>query len=141
MLIRPFQASDQPAVITLWHDVFPNPPKWNVPQEDIQRKQHVQPDLFLIAEIDRDIVGTAMGGFDGHRGWVYFVGVHRKFRRRGIARQLMIGIETGLVKYGCTKLNLQVRSANEEAVGFYRQLGYLVEDRISLGKRLQTDEV
>ena len=43
--------------------------------------------------------------------------------------------EQRLKALGCSKINLQVRSTNEVVIGFYRRLGYIVEDRVSMGKR------
>ncbi len=48
----------------------------------------------------------------------------------------MRSVERALQAAGCRKINLQVRSANASAVGFYRALGYSVEERVSLGKVL-----
>jgi ribosomal protein S18 acetylase RimI-like enzyme len=82
-----------------------------------------------------------MGGYDGHRGWVYYVAVRSKHRRQGIGTALMGVVERKLAELGCSKLNLQVRASNPEAVPFYRKLGYKVEERVSMGKRLSgTDE-
>jgi ribosomal protein S18 acetylase RimI-like enzyme len=44
-----------------------------------------------------------------------------------------------LQKAGCPKINLQVRSTNTEAAGFYVSLGYVQDDVISLGKRIDPD--
>ena len=82
------------------------------------------------------LVGTAMGGYDGHRGWVYYVAVSPQKRRQGIGRTLMRRIEEELKRLGCPKLNLQVRASNHEVVAFYESLGYQVEERASMGKRL-----
>ena len=79
--IRPFEESDASRVAALWREVFPNDPKWNVPQGDIARKVGFQPQGFLVAVRDEHLVGTAMGGFDGHRGWVYLVAVSPAARR------------------------------------------------------------
>ncbi|MBC8479305.1 MAG: GNAT family acetyltransferase [FCB group bacterium] len=136
MVIRPYQHKDQLAVIKLWEKAFPESPPWNKPIEDIRRKLNIQPELFLVAELEGGIIGTAMGGFDGHRGWVYYVAVHPDFRLQGIGLSLMEKIEQGLKSIGCTKLNLQVRSNNTAVIEFYKQLGYAVEDRISMAKRL-----
>ncbi|MFV9675660.1 MAG: GNAT family acetyltransferase, partial [Anaerolineales bacterium] len=81
-------------------------------------------------------VGTAMAGFDGHRGWVYYVAVHPDYRRQGIGSALMSEVEAALAHHGCPKLNLQIRSSNAEVQAFYESLGYLIEDRISMGKQL-----
>jgi ribosomal protein S18 acetylase RimI-like enzyme len=47
--------------------------------------------------------------------------------------------ERRLRDLGCAKVNLQVRASNETATEFYRQIGYTVDDVVSLGKRLDDD--
>jgi ribosomal protein S18 acetylase RimI-like enzyme len=96
----------------------------------------VQPGLFLVAADRGKVVGSAMAGFDGHRGWVYYVAVHPDYRRRGIGTSLMTKAESALKVIGCPKLNLQIRSDNHPVQAFYESLGYAVEERISMGKKL-----
>ena len=136
MNIRQYRHSDENDVIGLWRDVFPSAPVRNDPSKDIALKLSEQPELFLVAVVDGLIVGTAMAGFDGHRGWVYYVAVHSDYRRQGIGSALMIEVEAALAHLGCPKLNLQIRSSNAEVQAFYERLGYLIEDRISMGKQL-----
>jgi ribosomal protein S18 acetylase RimI-like enzyme len=135
--IRPYSESDEVAVAALWREVFPESSAWNHPETDIQRKLAVQRELFLVAVLDAEIVGTAMGGYDGHRGWIYYVAVSPRHHRQGIGTGLMAGVEERLARLGCPKLNLQVRASNHEVVSFYEQLGYGIEERISMGKRLR----
>jgi hypothetical protein len=139
MDIRPFRDADRDAVIALWRAAFPNEPARNDPGRDIERKQAVQPELFLVAAVEGAVVGTAMGGYDGHRGWVYLVAVDPHRRRQGIGRALMRAAEERLARLGCAKLNLQVRASNAEVVTFYRRLGYDVEERVSMGKALDAN--
>jgi ribosomal protein S18 acetylase RimI-like enzyme len=139
MRIRPYRDPDRDSVASLWRVVFPDDPPWNVPEEDIERKLKVQPELFLVAEDDGKIAGTTMGGYDGHRGWIYLVAVSPDYRRKGVGRMLMEEVEQRLAEIGCPKLNLQVRGTNKEVVEFYKKLGYVVEDRVSMGKRLKDE--
>lgn len=136
MIIRSYRESDEAAVVELWRTVFPKVPPWNDPVLDIRRKLAVQRELFLVAEEDSVVVGTAMAGYDGHRGWVYYVAVSPLCRRKGIGTAIMQAVEDRLLRLGCPKLNLQVRSDNTDVLGFYHHLGYDTEDRISLAKRL-----
>jgi ribosomal protein S18 acetylase RimI-like enzyme len=136
LIIRSYADHDENQVVDLWNLVFPESPAHNNFYDDIDRKRLVQPKLFLLAFVDEKCVGTAMSGFDGHRGWIYYLAVHPDFRRRGIARKLMERVELDLKRVGCTKLNLQVRSNNSEVVEFYQKLGYDVEPRVSMGKLL-----
>ena len=134
--IRPFREEDQDNVIQLWDKVFPDAPAHNNPARDIRTKREVQPELFLVAVVEELIVGTAMAGFDGHRGWVYYLGVDPDFQRRGIGTALMKRVESRLLGLGCPKLNLQIRSNNDEVQAFYESLGYFLEDRLSMGKKI-----
>ena len=136
LVIRPFEAADREAVVALWAIVFPDEPAWNESHGLIDRKLTVQPELFLLAELDGRIVGSIIAGFDGVRGWVHKVGAHPSYRRKGIAGQLMSAVEEGLRAMGCNKLNLQVREGNETAVRFYEDAGYQPEPRVSMSKHL-----
>jgi ribosomal protein S18 acetylase RimI-like enzyme len=134
--IRAYAESDEAQVIQLWREVFPDNPSWNVPKTDIDRKLAVQRELFLVGELDGEIIATVMAGFDGHRGWVHLVAVAPKQRQRGFGRAIMGEAEKKLRDIGCTKINLQVRSTNQGVISFYEKLGYAVEERVSMGKRL-----
>lgn len=133
--IRPYRESDQDDVIKLWERVFPDAPPHNNPARDIRTKREVQPELFLVALIDDRLVGTAMAGFDGHRGWVYYLGVDPEYQRQGIGTSLMKRVEARLIGMGCPKLNLQIRANNSDVQAFYESLGYYAEDRLSMGKK------
>ncbi len=136
MHIRSYESADLSEVIALWRLVFPDAPAHNDPLSDIQSKSKIQPEFFFVALVDGRVVGTAMSGYDGHRGWVYYVAVHPDHRRRGIGSALMRKVESALMGIGCPKLNLQIRAGNEPVKAFYESLGYAVEDRISMGKKI-----
>jgi len=136
LTIRPFQDDDEPQVTALWECCFPDNPPRNAPAPMIAQKRSVQPELFLVGLVAERVVATAMGGYDGHRGWVYAVATDPAFRHRGHARSLLQALERALARMGCPKLNLQVRVSNQGVVDFYRKLGYAVEERISMGKEL-----
>ena len=138
MRIRPFEPADESTVVALWRECGLTRP-WNDPHRDIQRKLSQQPELFLVATIDDALVGTAMVGFDGHRGWVYYLAVSPLHRKRSIGRALMREAERLLMERGCPKINLLVRSSNTDVIAFYRELGYTQDDAVSLGRRLIHD--
>lgn len=138
MKIRAYQPSDEAAVIGLWEACGLIRP-WNDPRKDIARKLAVHPELFLIGTFGDGVVATAMAGFDGHRGWVYYFAVSPQYRRRSFGRMLMREVERLLLERGCPKVNLQVRTSNADAADFYRKLGYTQDDVVSLGRRLIAD--
>ena len=130
--------SDEQRVISLRQECGLVVP-WNNPAKDIERKLKVCADLFLIGEIDGNLVATVMGGYDGHRGWINYLAIHPDYRRRGYGRQIMEAVEQRIDQKGCPKINLQVRAGNDEAVTFYQRLGYSDDNVIGLGKRLIDD--
>lgn len=138
LVIRTFMAADEAAVVALWRAAGLTRP-WNDPHADIARKQTVQPELFLVGELDGEIIATAMAGYDGHRGSVYYVAVSPGHQRRGHARAVMAEVERRLEALGCPKLNLMVRDDNRPALGFYTRLGYDEQAVVTLGKRLIVD--
>ncbi|UCF82765.1 MAG: GNAT family acetyltransferase [Desulfobacteraceae bacterium] len=135
LLIRSFLTSDESDVIDLWHRCNLVVPQ-NDPRKDIAAKLKVQPELFIVGVISERIVSTAMAGYDGHRGWVYYLAVDPDYQRKGIGRQMMEKVEKSLRELGCQKINVQVRSSNESVVSFYKHLGFSNDDVIGLGKRL-----
>jgi ribosomal protein S18 acetylase RimI-like enzyme len=91
------------------------------------------PDLFFVAEVDGEVVGTVLAGWDGHRGWIYSLGVRPDRERRGIGSALLAHALAALRERGCPKVNLQVRGDNSAVVGFYERQGWKIEDRVSMG--------
>lgn len=140
--IRPFEPRDEPAIIDLWQTVFPNDPPWNKPANVIAQKLSVQRELFLVGVLPgqsqvEQLVGTVLAGYDGVRGWIHKLAVNSEYQQRGFASDLMQAAELGLSQMGCPKINLQIRASNAAVLKFYESAGYAVEDRLSMGKRLE----
>jgi ribosomal protein S18 acetylase RimI-like enzyme len=137
--IRPFGRDDTAAVVALWQACGLTRP-WNDPYKDIERKLTEQPELFLVAEREGQVLGSAMIGFDGHRGWVYYLAVAPGHQRMRLGRRLMERAEQLLIERGCPKINLLVRSTNAGVLAFYEKLGYARDEAVPLGKRLIPDD-
>ena len=114
---------------------------WNDPRRDIDRKVAQDPDHLLVLEADDRLIGSVMVGYEGHRGWISYLVVHPDHQGRGLGRVLVHEAERILGALGCPKVNLQVRSSNQSTVGFYRRIGYSVDDVVSMGRRLEVDEL
>ena len=124
-------------VIALWEKVFGYQSAHNQPALAIDKKLAVKDGLFFVAATGDTVVGTIMAGYDGHRGWIYSVAVSPAHQRQGIGTLLMTAAETALRNLGCLKINLQVMPNNEKVTAFYQSLGYDVEERISMGKKVE----
>jgi ribosomal protein S18 acetylase RimI-like enzyme len=136
MDIRPYQDADERDVVGLWTTAFPITAPHHDPATSIRNKLAEGRDLLFVADVDGIVVGTAMGGYDGHRGWIYSVAVAPEHRRRGIGSALIRQLESALIRRGCPKVNLQVLTTNRQVIAFYEQLGFAVEERVSMGKLL-----
>jgi ribosomal protein S18 acetylase RimI-like enzyme len=138
--VRRVTAADAEAVLALWRVVFPEYGDPDRPQRDpaasIARKLAFGDGLFWLAEREGRVVGTAMAGYDGHRGWLYSVGVRPEVRGAGVGARLVAEAERAMGALGCPKVNLQVFAENAGAQAFWRRLGYRQEAVVSLGKRL-----
>lgn len=139
VLIRAFRDADEPTVTALWTRVFADDSPRNAPPRVIEHKRHVQPELFLVAELEGDVVGTTLAGDDGHRGWLHLVAVSPDHRGGDVGRALVREAARRLRERGVPKVNLQIRSDNAAVVAFYESLGFAVEDRISMGLLLDAE--
>jgi len=138
VIIRPYVSEDEDVVVELWHKCELTRP-WNDPRTDIKRKLELDPALLLVGVIDDRVIATVMGGYDGHRGWVYYLAVDPSYQRSGYGQQMMEAIEDKLFAIGCPKINLLIRAENKEVMRFYQGIGYNTEEIVTMGKRLIED--
>jgi ribosomal protein S18 acetylase RimI-like enzyme len=132
MKIRQFCESDRTDLIKLWHTVFPDDPSHNEPSKVIEAKLAIDK-LIFIAEHEGLIIGACIAGYDGHRGWLYAVAVLKEQRRSGAGAALVKQAIQALKVMGCIKVNLQIRATNTEVAAFYESLGFVIEERLSMG--------
>ncbi len=139
VVLRSFShPEDYPAVRTLWEsmEVGVRLGRSDTPDE-IAKKASRDPDLFLVAEVDGQIVGSVIGGFDGRRGMIYHLAVAAPFRGQGVASQLMNEVESRLRAKGCLKCYLLVMDGNDNAMRYYEKRGWESMDMVHLyGKDL-----
>lgn len=139
VVLRPLRDADVEQVVSLWHATGLTRP-WNDPQRDIARARAVWPDLLVVAVDGDDVVGTVMAGYDGHRGWLYYLATASERRGEGIGRMLVADAERRLEGLGCPKVMLMVREGNDAVADFYDAMGYARDATSVLGKRLIPDD-
>jgi ribosomal protein S18 acetylase RimI-like enzyme len=122
--------------VALWHATGLTRP-WNDPHADLMRAVTGPTSTVLAAQDDEGrLLGTAMVGHDGHRGWVYYLAVRPDLHRTGLGRQLMEASEAWFRGRDVPKINLMVRTTNTGVVAFYEALGYEDGEVLVLGKFL-----
>jgi ribosomal protein S18 acetylase RimI-like enzyme len=103
---------------------------------EIEKLIHFSPGLFFVGEINHQIIGTAMGGFDGRRGLIYHLAVLPEFQKHHIGSKLLQKVEEELIKKGCIKVYLFITPENIDLTDFYNKHGYQRMDVIPLTKYL-----
>ncbi|MEO9634690.1 MAG: GNAT family acetyltransferase [Parasphingorhabdus sp.] len=135
MQISTASESDMGQVIALWEACELTRP-WNDPVADYRLALANETSAILLARADRDLVASVMTGFDGHRGWVYYLAVDPGHQKQGLGRKMMEAAEQWLRARDAPKIQLMVRDDNDRAIGFYNALGYDVQPVVTIGKKL-----
>lgn len=127
--------ADCVAVVRLWQATGLTRP-WNDSARDFDTALANPTSTVLLAWADDALAGSVMAGFDGHRGWVYYLAVAPDLAKRGIGKALMEAAEDWLRGAGCARLRLMVRGDNLAARGFYQAIGYTEQDVVTMGRSL-----
>jgi ribosomal protein S18 acetylase RimI-like enzyme len=90
------------------------------------------PGLSLVALQDGQLVGAVLCGHDGRRGYIHHLAVRPEARRQGIGRRLVQECLAGLRGHGIQKCHLFVFQRNEEAIAFWRAIGFTARDELSM---------
>lgn len=133
--IGPARPENREEVVHLWQAAGLTRP-WNDPFTDFDLALDGPASDILLAREGTRLCGSVMVGFDGHRGWVYYLAVDPAFRGKGIGRGLMQACEEWLRARDCPKIQLMVRGDNARARGFYAAIGYELQDVVTIGRRL-----
>lgn len=133
--LRTASRDDRDAVIALWRAANLTRP-WNDPGADFDLALENPTSTVLVARQHGALVGSVMVGFDGHRGWVYYLASDPLQPLRGIGKALMEAAEQWLRGLGCLRIRLMVRTDNLAARGFYTAIGYEDQDVVTLGRTL-----
>ncbi len=127
--IRDGRTEDAPAVLDLWRAADATP-SVSDHLEDIERLLQQPKAFLLLAEAEGQIIGTAIGTFDGWRDNIYRLVVHPDFRRRGIARALVAQADQRLADQGAKRITALAEKSHPLATNFWNGIDYTHDQRI-----------
>lgn len=130
---RDLEPNDRSHAIALWEACELTVP-WNDPGDDFDRAINNSTSKIIGGFQTSALVSTVMVGYEGHRGWVYYVAVAEQCRRTGLAKHMMTAAEEWLQSIGAPKVMLMVREGNKPAETLYESLGYDVSPVRTYGK-------
>lgn len=139
-------------IVALWEECKLTRP-WNDPEAEAAQAIDAPMSEILIAlegvdedeELSKDVVGkpeiigTALVGFDGHRGSLYYVATKPIRQGQRIATQLIDVAEKWLADRGASKVQLMFEPSDEQLQGFYEHLGYEVSEMTHMHKQVNQD--
>ncbi|CAN5763588.1 ribosomal protein S18-alanine N-acetyltransferase [soil metagenome] len=84
---------------------------------------------YLVARAGEELVAFAGLWIMVDDAHVTTISVHPEWRRRGIARRLMLGLAEVAANVGARRMTLEVRPSNAAALALYGDLGFEVAGR------------
>jgi len=133
--LRKAAASDELAVLSLWEDCG-LVASHNPPETDFRRAVDAPNADIILATTDDAIIGSAMVGDDGHRGWIYYLAVAPDAQRSGLGGELCAACEAWAGERGVRKIQLMIRPENQNVASFYTATGYEETPRLVMAKWL-----
>lgn len=99
-------------------------------KEGIKRFLAHNPGLSYIALDGDKVVGAALCGHDGRRGYIHHLAVLTSHRKQGIGRSLVSRCVFALMQIGIAKCHLFVFGENQDAIDFWEKVGW--DQRVEL---------
>ncbi|MFJ4367054.1 GNAT family N-acetyltransferase [Streptomyces chartreusis] len=125
--IRAATADDLDAVLAFWKTAAEGT-SISDDRDGVERLVARDPEALILAELDGELVGTVIAGFDGWRCHLYRLAVHPEARRRGIGAALLEAAEERFVRLGGRRGDAMVLKRNEIAHHAWRGAGYTPEE-------------
>ncbi len=82
------------------------------------------PGLSFVALDGTEIVGAALCGTDGRRGYIHHLAVRPSRRRRHLGRQLVAHCLAALKRTGINKCHIFIFKENRSAIAFWKKIGW-----------------
>lgn len=139
IVIRDAVLEDEANVVDLWRSCN-LVASYNDPAADFHFAMASCNSTLLVAEEGGRIFGSVMVGYDGHRGWLYYVASSASQRRQGTGKRIVEAGEQWLRDRNVPKVQLMIRPTNATVVPFYESLGYENAPRILMSKWLNPTE-
>jgi hypothetical protein len=134
LIIGDLREDEIDAAVDLWRAANLTRP-WNDPHADARLAVAGETSTILAGRLQERLVATVMVGADGHRGWVYYLGVAPDCRGRRFGEAMMRAAEQWIIARGMPKLQLMVRTDNSGVISFYEAIGYKQEEVVVLSRR------
>ncbi|MEM4160775.1 MAG: GNAT family N-acetyltransferase [Thermoplasmata archaeon] len=129
-------------IVEVWKDAgLPFKPLGRDRFEEMKRQMERNPDLFVGAFVDGELVGVGIGSEDGRKGWINRIAVKKKWQRHGIATRLIHEIEQRLRSRGLRIICVLIEAGNESSLSLFQKEGYVLHRDIYYLSKRDSEEV
>lgn len=126
VVLRRGQRGDRSSALVVDNAAFP--PFWRLDAGGLVEAISATPSArFRIAVLDRRVVGYAVTGRAGERGYLQRLAVHPAAGGRGIGRALVVDCLTWLHRRGARQAWVNTQTANARALDLYRGTGFRLQ--------------
>jgi putative acetyltransferase len=124
IIIRHFRVEDYDAVVALWRRTEGVGLNESDTRPAIAAYLRRNPRFSFVAEKDGRIVGAVLCGHEGRRGYLYHLAVAKRYRQRGIGRQLVNACLAKLRKARIPRCNIFIFANNAKGMKFWAHTGW-----------------
>ena len=121
---REFLIDDYEVAVELWKRVEGLDIAEGDDRESIRRFLGQNRGLSRVATDGSTIVGAALCGQDGRRGYIYHLAVHPAYQGRQLGKRLVEECLSGLRRAGLERANILVAKDNPRGRDFWRRTGW-----------------
>ena len=123
--IREYRIEDYDNLINLWKEAYlVHRPKGRDRQDKIENELRQNTSIFLVAELNGELIGSVFGSHDGRKGWINRLAVDPDFRKKDIAKKLVYEVENKLDELGIDIVACMIEGWNKESMKVFEKLGY-----------------
>jgi putative acetyltransferase len=133
--VRTLRAADYDQIYALWKATRGIGLGESDSRAAVGRFLRRNPGLSVAATSGGKVIATVLCGHDGRRGYLHHLAVARKWRRRGIGRQLVAACLERLRSEDIPKCNLFLYASNSSGGEFWRSVGWTVRADLRLVQR------
>ena len=130
--IRPMQAEDFPAMLSLWQRCEGIGLNSADTPEGTALFLKRNPGLSLVLLKQGELAGTCLAGHDGRRGFLYHLAIDPADRKKGMGAHLAGRCTEALLREGILRCHIVVYASNREGQTFWKKLGWQPRENLLL---------
>ena len=130
--LHPLTIDDYDAVFALWSSCEGIGLSSADSREEIARYLERNPGMSFTARSSEQIVGAALAGHDGRRGYLHHLAVRERYRNRGIGSSLVEACLTALKREGIVKCHLFAFETNADGIAFWMRQNWIVRHDLKI---------